>query len=307
MRPSVCSTLHGLSHGRTPFSRSATIFDVTRVQISVRGALVIDVAMSLSLGLRCTQRCAAPLAVGETGGSKGMGENREGDHPFCTSSCAEARGYAVSGAPKRTHPSAREGQSSLALSWLFRPHTSRCTVRLSVCGRERRSQSAPCVEARWLSRRRDSENPQGLNFPDRRFRSNANRFPDVLVLGRGDFRRRTATNLRHQHLGDVLHREGQPKPAPAPLCNDQRSDPEFHRWPRANAGRKRDSRERRGAGPGLDAHPFDNARGESHPFRRADETAGPATRAGAGVLLASDEASYISGATVAVTGGKPII
>lgn len=44
--------------------------------------------------------------------------------------------------------------------------------------------------------------------------------------------------------------------------------------------------------------------GEQVPMKRPAQ---PAELAGAYVLLASDEASYISGATLAVTGGKPII
>jgi NAD(P)-dependent dehydrogenase (short-subunit alcohol dehydrogenase family) len=44
--------------------------------------------------------------------------------------------------------------------------------------------------------------------------------------------------------------------------------------------------------------------GENVPFKRAAQ---PAELAPPYVMLASDEASYISGATIAVTGGKPII
>lgn len=44
--------------------------------------------------------------------------------------------------------------------------------------------------------------------------------------------------------------------------------------------------------------------GEQVPMKRPGQ---PRELAGAYVLLASDEASYISGATIAVTGGKPII
>jgi Dehydrogenases with different specificities (related to short-chain alcohol dehydrogenases) len=44
--------------------------------------------------------------------------------------------------------------------------------------------------------------------------------------------------------------------------------------------------------------------GENYPLGRAAQ---PAELAPPYVLLASDEASYISGATVAVTGGKPMI
>jgi NAD(P)-dependent dehydrogenase (short-subunit alcohol dehydrogenase family) len=44
--------------------------------------------------------------------------------------------------------------------------------------------------------------------------------------------------------------------------------------------------------------------GSQVPMKRPGQ---PAELAPAYVLLASDEASYMSGATIAVTGGKPII
>jgi NAD(P)-dependent dehydrogenase (short-subunit alcohol dehydrogenase family) len=44
--------------------------------------------------------------------------------------------------------------------------------------------------------------------------------------------------------------------------------------------------------------------GSSVPLKRPGQ---PAELAPVYVLLASDEASYVSGATVAVTGGKPLI
>jgi len=44
--------------------------------------------------------------------------------------------------------------------------------------------------------------------------------------------------------------------------------------------------------------------GEQVPMKRPGQ---PAELAAAYVMLASDEASYISGATIAVTGGAPII
>jgi NAD(P)-dependent dehydrogenase (short-subunit alcohol dehydrogenase family) len=44
--------------------------------------------------------------------------------------------------------------------------------------------------------------------------------------------------------------------------------------------------------------------GEDVPLKRAGQ---PAEVAPVYVLLASDEASYISGARIAVTGGKPIL
>jgi hypothetical protein len=57
--------------------------------------------------------------------------------------------------------------------------------------------------------------------------------------------------------------------------------------------------------------PFDNARRSRQAFRRASphETTGPAMRVRVCVfvMLASEEAGYVFGATIAVTGGKPII
>ncbi|WP_152565266.1 SDR family oxidoreductase, partial [Caballeronia glathei] len=44
--------------------------------------------------------------------------------------------------------------------------------------------------------------------------------------------------------------------------------------------------------------------GSQVPMKRPGQ---PAELAAVYVMLASDEASYVSGATVAVTGGKPII
>jgi hypothetical protein len=99
--------------------------------VAPQKALAVDldefpIAHVSSLGLE-VQRTAAPLPVGETGGSKGMGGDREGDHPprrgrearaglhNAASAAAEDRGYAVAGAPRRTHPSSREGRSPIAL------------------------------------------------------------------------------------------------------------------------------------------------------------------------------------------------
>lgn len=44
--------------------------------------------------------------------------------------------------------------------------------------------------------------------------------------------------------------------------------------------------------------------GEQTPFKRPAQ---PAERAGAFVFLASDAASYVSGATIAVAGGTPLM
>lgn len=58
-----------------------------------------------------------------------------------------------------------------------------------------------------------------------------------------------------------------------------------------------------GLRPGI-AHRKVTSFGEQVPMRRPGQ---PRELAPVYVLLASDEASYISGATIAVTGGKPII
>ncbi|EJZ16503.1 short-chain dehydrogenase/reductase SDR, partial [Rhizobium sp. Pop5] len=71
------------------------------------------------------------------------------------------------------------------------------------------------------------------------------------------------------------------------------------------------SRQCRGSRSDLDAaHSFDVARGKRQQFRQAgaDETAGqPAELATAYVMLADPLSSYVSGTTIAVTGGKPIL
>ena len=56
----------------------------------------------------------------------------------------------------------------------------------------------------------------------------------------------------------------------------------------------------------LDAMPEEDVAefGKDYPLGR---TAQPAELAPPYVMLASDEASYISGATIAVTGGKPMM
>jgi len=67
----------------------------------------------------------------------------------------------------------------------------------------------------------------------------------------------------------------------------------------------------RRSGSDLDAaHSLDNAGREGKEFRQtgAYETAGqPKEVAPVYVMLAADDASYVSGATIAVTSGKPIL
>ena len=76
-------------------------------------------------------------------------------------------------------------------------------------------------------------------------------------------------------------------------------------------GKKGIRGELRRPGPDLDAaHPRDHAGGEGEELRqeRGPRTAGqPAELAPVYVLLASEDSSYMAGATVAVTGGKPLI
>jgi hypothetical protein len=111
-------------------------------------------------------------------------------------------------------------------------------------------------------------------------------------------------NLRYEHFGHVLYRQsgaaayeagqrhhqhsirqcGQSQPAIAALRHHQRRDPEFHS----------------STMPQEKVVHF----GEQVPMKRPAQ---PRELAPVYVLLASDEASYVSGATVAVTGGKPII
>jgi NAD(P)-dependent dehydrogenase (short-subunit alcohol dehydrogenase family) len=70
-------------------------------------------------------------------------------------------------------------------------------------------------------------------------------------------------------------------------------------------------RQLRGPRPDLDAaDPRHHARekvksfGKDTPLGRPGQ---PAELAAAFVMLASDDASYVSGATIAVTGGKPLL
>ena len=57
----------------------------------------------------------APLPVGETGGSKGMGDVPRGGSPVLHKRSAEAWGYAAGGALQRANPSPREGRSPIAI------------------------------------------------------------------------------------------------------------------------------------------------------------------------------------------------
>ena len=95
------------------------------------------------------------------------------------------------------------------------------------------------------------------------------------------------------------------------VCRDQGGDRQLFRQLGATVGRERYSGEQRRARTDLDAaDSCHDAGGEGRQLRRR-HTLGragqPAELASVYVLLASDEGSYISGARVAVTGGRPIL
>ena len=112
-----------------------------------------------------------------------------------------------------------------------------------------------------------------------------------------------------QHLVDPGR---QPEPAAAALRDDQGGDPELHRRPGPDARQEGHPGQLRRPGPDLDA-----ADPGHHAARRRSRTSArtwpwgvpgqPAELAPVFVLLASDDSSYMAGATVAVTGGKPLI
>ena len=84
----------------------------------------------------------------------------------------------------------------------------------------------------------------------------------------------------------------------------------FTGWAGAASGRERHPGELRRAGADLDAaDSLDNAGGQGQEFRQAGADAASRTAQRSlrrsTCMLAADEASYMSGATVAVTGGKP--
>jgi hypothetical protein len=102
-----------------------------------------------------------------------------------------------------------------------------------------------------------------------------------------------------------------PNPHPFSLCHEQRCDPEFHRWACPASCREGPSGKFGRAWAGMDAaDPVDDAAsqvahfGEQVPMKRPAQ---PRELAPVYVLLASDEARYISGAMVGGTGGKPIL
>ena len=95
----------------------------------------------------------------------------------------------------------------------------------------------------------------------------------------------------------------------ARLRDDQGRARDLHEGPRRDARPPRHPGECRGAGAGVDATRGIDVRpdrsrqfGANSPFRRPAQ---PAELAGAFVFLASPAASYVTGATVPVTGGQP--
>jgi NAD(P)-dependent dehydrogenase (short-subunit alcohol dehydrogenase family) len=114
----------------------------------------------------------------------------------------------------------------------------------------------------------------------------------------------------HQHRLDP---GGPADPVPAAVRGDEGGHPELHRQPGEDAGRAGDPREQRRPGADLDpADPRHDARRRgrgraSVTTPRSDDPGQPIEVASAYVYLASDEASYVSGANIGVTGGKPII
>jgi Enoyl-(Acyl carrier protein) reductase len=97
----------------------------------------------------------------------------------------------------------------------------------------------------------------------------------------------------------------------ARLRNDQGRDSKFHRRPRAAACKEGYSRQRGGPGPIWtplipSTLPEDSVVnfGKQVPMQRPGQLAELAT---AYVMLADPLSSYVSGATIDVTGGKPIL
>ena len=140
---------------------------------------------------------------------------------------------------------------------------------------------------------------------DRTMRTNL--YGDVLPLqGRGAGH--AARERHHQHQLDPVEVADTRTPC---LCNDQGRDCQLHCRTGGDAGGEGNPGERGRAGPiwtplipsTLPVEKVENF-GSDTPLGRVGQ---PAELAGAFVLLASDEASYISGAVIPVTGGKPML
>ena len=129
----------------------------------------------------------------------------------------------------------------------------------------------------------------------------------VLPLQRDDSP--DAAGKRHrQHSVDQFE---EPIPESAGLRDDQGGDSQLHGWPGTNGGQAGHSGKLCGSRSDLDAAysstmPDEEVRtfGENTPLGRAGQ---PAELAPAYVLLASAEASYMTGAMIPVTGGRPML
>ncbi len=116
-----------------------------------------------------------------------------------------------------------------------------------------------------------------------------------------------------QQVGDqhVVDPGRLPEPATAALCDDQGGDPELHGRACPDARQAGHPRELRRPGPIWTplipaTMPKEKVKefGKNVALGRPGQ---PAELAPAYVLLASNDSSYMAGATVAVTGGKPLI
>ena len=112
-------------------------------------------------------------------------------------------------------------------------------------------------------------------------------------------------------IGSSSVNSDMPSPTLAPYAATKAAIANFSRQPGPAARREGHPGQQRRAGADLDAaDPGDHAAGEGRavrgdtPLGRAGQ---PAELAPVYVLLASDEGSYISGARIAVTGGRPVL
>src|ERR1700730_9112820 len=113
--------------------------------------------------------------------------------------------------------------------------------------------------------------------------------------------RKSTIEARPQVAIYRIHKRRHAQSHTSRLCNHQRSDTKFHGRPRSVARRKRDPRQC--GRPGTDLDPVAEF-GKNVPMKRPGQ---PAELATAFVMLADPLSSYISGATIAVTGGKPLL
>jgi hypothetical protein len=124
--------------------------------------------------------------------------------------------------------------------------------------------------------------------------------------------RAAVSQMRHgaSVINTIDHR-GQTQPRAAPLCDNERRDPELHGWPCATARGAGHTRELRGAGANLDAaDSIDDAARKGQALRRAgaDEASRATGRSSAAVCHARVGRGELHiGATIAVTGGAPML